>query len=489
LLASLIAAGTRVAITAIVQSVRSILSLSILAAGASAHAELPPIPPPDPVPAAPEPPPAADPLPGHESGRTDPSDDGDSTMRAIGRDALFLPKIVFDTALQPVRAGLWAWDRYRLEDLYYRIFFNDARTIGITPTVGYDYGYGVDGVYGGARFVARDLFGEHEHLVLEAATGMQYRQLYAGELRTGDRLGKSFVMTLSAGFEQRPEDPFYGVGNGNLVAAPAMPVDPRVDDTAVLARYRQQRARVAMLAEGLVWRDLRIRGGAALTDTSFATSDIGMPIGTLYDMSGLVGWSGVTEGYGELELRWDSRRRTSVYEPRAVYARGSLVSVFGGRDHNWGAADFWRYGFDAQEFFRIGEGPRVLITRLHTEAVTGSRDEVPFTELPRLGGLTYLRGYALDRFRDRFASFGSLEYEWDLAYALSASVFVDAGRVYNRPSDAIDQLRVGYGFGIEAHSANSFVMQASLASSIDGGLMFNLAFNPVLNLTERVRRQ
>lgn len=470
-------------------SLRSVIALSFAAASTPAFAQLPPIPPPEPVPAAPEPAPAAEPLPGHESGRTDAADDGDSTLRKIGRGTLFLPRVAFDTALQPVRAGLWAWDRYRLEDLYYRIFFNDARTVGITPTVGYDYGYGVDGIYGGARFVARDLFGEREHLLLEAATGMQYRQHYTGELRSGDRFGKRLALTLDGGFEQRPEDPFYGIGNGDLVATPAMPIDPRVDSTAVLARYRQQRFRFALLADSQVWRQLHVRGGAALTDVAFRPSDIGMPIDTVYDTRGLVGWGGVTEGYGEVELRWDSRGRTSVYEPRSVYAHGSLVSVFGGRDHNWGAADFWRYGFDLQHFFRIGEGPRVLITRLHNEAVTGSRDDVPFTELPRLGGQTYLRGYALDRFRDRFASFGSLEYEWDLAYAMSASLFVDAGRVYEQPGDAFGQLRVGYGFGLEAHSANSFVLQASLASSIDGGVMFNLAFNPMLNLEERVRRR
>ncbi len=474
-------------------SLRPGIAVLFATASTSAFAEVPPVPPPEPlpeaVPAPPEPAAAPEPLPGHESGRTDAVDDGDSTLREIGRGALFLPKIVFDTALQPVRAGLWVWDRYRLESLYYRIFFNDARTIGLTPTVGYDYGYGVNGIYGGARFVMRDLAGEREHLVLEAATGMQYHQLYAGELRSGERFGKRFVVTLDGGFEQRPEDAFYGIGNGDTAAMPAMPIDPRVDSTSVVARYRQERYRFALLADSRIWRQLHVRGGASFTDVAFRPGDIGMPIDAVYDTRGLVGWQGVTEGYGELELRWDSRGRTTVYEPRSVYAHGSLVSLFGGRDHNWGAADFWRWGFDLQHFFRLGEGPRVLIARLHTEAVTGSRDDVPFTELPRLGGLMYLRGYPLDRFRDRYASFGSLEYEWDLAYVMSASVFVDAGRVYEFPSDAFGHLRVGYGFGLEAHSAKSFVLQASVASSIDGGLMFNLAFNPVMNLEERVRRR
>jgi hypothetical protein len=434
---------------------------------------------------------AGAPVPGAESGRSDPGDDGDTLAREVGRGALFVPKLVIDTALQPVRGGLWAWDRFQLDDLYYRIFFNASRTIGLTPSVGYDYGYGVNGVYGGVRFVARDMFGEREHLALTAATGMMYRQLYSAELRSGDRLGHRFALELDAGFEQHPEDPFYGVGNGDLIAMPVAPIDARTDDTAVLARYRQQRVRVALVGDARVWSSLHLRGGGAVSDVQLAKSDVGMPIDTSYDTAGLVGWNGVRAAYGELELRWDSRRRATEYEPSSVFATGTLASAFSGREHVLdGGRDFWRYGFDLQQFLRIAAGPRVLALRLHGETVSGSRDDVPFTELPRLGGLTYLRGYPLDRFRDRVATFGSAEYEWDLALRVQASVFVDAGRVYDS-LDAIgpDHLRVGYGFGIEAHTQQSFVMQLSIASSIDGGLMFNLGFNPVTDLDDRVRRR
>jgi hypothetical protein len=433
---------------------------------------------------------AGEPQPGDESGRVDADDGGDSAARELGRGALLLPKLVIDSALQPVRAVLWAWDRFQLEDLYYRVFFNASRTIGITPTVGYDYGYGVNGVYGGARFVARDLFGKREHLALTAATGMMYRQLYSAELKSGNRF-RRFALELDAGFEQHPEDPFYGIGNGDLVTMPAALIDPRSDDTAALARYRQQRMRLALVGDGRVWSSLHVRGGAAATDAQLSASDVGMPIGSLYDTNGLVGWGGVRSGYGELELRWDGRRRATEYEPSAVFATGTLASVYTGREHLFeGGHDFWRYGFDLQQFLRIAAGPRVLALRLHGEAVSGPRDEVPFTELPRLGGLTYLRGYPLDRFRDRVATFGSAEYQWDLALRVRASLFVDAGRVYDSlDAVSLDHLRVGYGVGLEANTQDSFIMQLSLASSIDGGLLFSLGFNPVTDLDDRVRRR
>jgi outer membrane protein assembly factor BamA len=122
--------------------------------------------------------------------------------------------------------------------------------------------------------------------------------------------------------------------------------------------------------------------------------------------------------------------------------------------------------------------------------VTAGRDEVPFTELPRLGGSTYLRGYSLDRFRDRVAAFGSATYSWDLSQWFSANVFVDAGRVYPSLDQlSLEGMRMGYGVALEAHSTNSFVLEGSIASSIDGGLMFNLSFNPVFDIDERVRRR
>jgi hypothetical protein len=397
---------------------------------------------------------------------------------------------VIDTAMQPVRGGLWAFDRFQLEDLYYRVFFNASRTIGVIPTAGYDYGYGIDGFYGGARFVDRDVLGRREHLAITAATGAMYRQLYAAEIRSGERFDR-IGLALDAGFEQHPQDSFYGVGNGDLVEMPATPIDARTMDVAWRAAYRQQRARIALLADSRVWSSLHVRGGGAVSDVELSPSDHGTPIDVGYDTRGLVGWNGERFAYGELELRWDSRHAVTPYEPSSVFSSGSLLAVFGGRQHAFDAGhDFWRYGFDAQRYVRIGWGPRVIALRVHGDAVGGSRADVPFTELPRLGGLTYLRGYPLDRFRDRVAAFGSAEYQWDLALRVQASLFVDVGRVYDS-LDAIsaEHLRVGYGLALEAHTHQSFVMQFGLASSIDGGIRFDLGFNPVTQLDDRVRRR
>jgi hypothetical protein len=427
------------------------------------------------------------PLPGDESGRKDPGD-RDSAARKVGRGLLFFPKLAVDLALSPVRGSVWAIDRYHLPALYDKVFFNDEMTIGLYPTVSIDTSYGV---VGGARFEHRDLFGSHEKLGLQAAAGSRYRQIYGATLRTGQGLGDNFEIGVDAGYERRPHDAFYGIGNGDTMAFGGEPVDPLSDAASIEGRYRQDRARFAVTADLRTWSQLHLRAAGAASRVEFGPGDRGTRITDRYDTSRLPGFSGIEYGYSELELRWDSRRSRTPLDPDAVYSEGSLAGVFGGRVHRLDdGPDFSRYGVDLQHFFRLAKGPRVLALRFHGEGVTGSRDEVPFTELPRLGGSTYLRGYDLDRFRDRVAALGSATYSWDLSQWVSANLFVDAGRVFPGLDQlSLDNLRVGYGASIEGHSLESFVMEASIASSIDGGLQLNLSFNRVFDLDERVRRK
>ena len=430
---------------------------------------------------------AHSPLPGDESGRKDPGD-RDSAARQLGRGLLFFPKLAVDLALSPVRGTVYAVDRYHLPELYRKVFFNDAETIGLYPTISIDSSYGV---VAGARFVHRDLFGRHEQLGLQAAAGSRYRQIYAATLRTGQGLSDRFEIGVDAGYERRPHDAFYGIGNADTMAFPGEPIDPLADPGSVEARYRQTRARFAVTADLRTWRQLHLRAAGAASRVKFGPGDQGSRIDERYDITRLPGFGGIEYGYSELELRWDNRRAKTPLEPDSVFSAGSLAAVFGGRVHRLdNGPDFSRYGVDLQHFFRLARGPRVIALHFHGEGVTGSRDEVPFTELPSLGGSMYLRGYALDRFRDRVAAFGSAAYSWDLSQWFSANVFADAGRVFpDLDQLSLDHLRVGYGAALEAHSVNSFVLEASVASSIDGGLFLNLSFNRTYDIDERVRRK
>jgi len=425
------------------------------------------------------------PRPGEESGRADEVDPGDSTARVAARGALFVPKVAIDVVLSPLRGLLWANDRYKLEELYWRVFFNDARTIGLYPTATFQTGFGLNA---GGRFVDRDLFGAREHLGLQATYGGHYHAGASASVHTGKRLGDRLALQLDADWERHPNEPFYGIGNGNMITLPAMPVDPRTDPLAVETRYRTQIVRAAATADLRLVDGFLVRTTGAVTDLEFSRSDTD-PVDAVYDTTGLVGFDGVRHLYSEVEVRWDERRRVTSWEPRAVYAAGWLVTGFAGQVHRLdGGPDFWRYGAEAQQFLRLDRGPRVLALRFHAEAVSGSRDEVPFSELPQLGGASFLRGYNVGRFRDRVAAVGSLEYGWDLSHYMDASVFIDAGRVYPSLADvSLDQLRCGFGVALQLHSDQHFLVEGSLASSIDGGVYLSVSFNPVFDSHVRWR--
>ena len=163
--------------------------------------------------------------------------------------------------------------------------------------------------------------------------------------------------------------------------------------------------------------------------------------------------------------------------------------MFAGRSHSLsGGQDYWRYGADLQRFIHLATGPRVLVLRAHVEGVTGDAD-LPFYQLPRLGGTTYLRGYASERFRDRIAAVASADYQFDLSRNLSARVFVDAGRVYAGARDiTTEDMRVGYGIGFDINTESSFLARTSIASSVDGGVFFNFALDPAFELDRRIER-
>lgn len=414
---------------------------------------------------------AGAPVPGAESGRVDPVH-GDSRARRVARGLLAFPSGVYQLVMAPIRGGVWAWDRYEIRRRTRDIFFNDDGTIGLYPTARLESGFGVNV---GARFMHRDVLGAGERLTAYAGTGGRYRQIGHVELRSGDRLGDLVELEIDVEYERRPKDVHYGIGN----------------DGGVEGRFRQRIARAASVLEIALVDSVAARGSLEVKDVELARSLEGPPIDDVLTPDELVGWGGIRLGYAELALAWDTRRAASPWLPAAIHSTGWLVAGFAGpaaalRD----GATFWRLGVDGQRFVGLGEGPRVVIGRVHVEGVVGDGGDVPFTELPRLGGKSNLRGYPDGRYRDRVAALASVEYEWALSRAVTASLFVDAGQVFrSRPDLDPGAVHVGYGAAVQGYTRRSFLVRLMVASSIDGGLQLDIAFDPVFDLDPRVNRR
>ena len=107
---------------------------------------------------------------------------------------------------------------------------------------------------------------------------------------------------------------------------------------------------------------------------------------------------------GEFRLLWDSR--DSPITP----SRGSSGEFFMEKtDQDVGSdADYTRYGFDGKRFF-LWDNPR-YVTVVHGRYEKANGENIPFYELPSLGGRDSLRGYGEGRFIDRGSMVFNVEH-------------------------------------------------------------------------------
>lgn len=385
--------------------------------------------------------------PGDESGRLDQPTSEDPTGQKVLRSVLLIPKGVITIAMAPVRLGVWVTDKYDLQERARDFFFNDAGTFGIYPTLRYEAG---ERLRIGAQMDWRPT---DQDRVRSFAGASVDGQLYRVDTGYNHRTELSALDSLAM-YERIPDRRLYAVGN--------------VDSGSI--RFDSKLARFAQQGSLKMTDELQARGAFAIASRQ-AIEDY-------------------KYGYLEAEILWDSRVGDVGWDTPQVTSGGSLVSLWAGHETILDSRDLWRYGTDLQHYFRIGRGPRVLAFRLHGEAIDAPVDEVPVTELPALGGPVYLRGYYLERWRDKVAAVATAEYQWDLSHSLFAAIFVDCGRVYPSIEDmSFNDLRTGYGIALELHAPGIQGIRGSMASSTDGGLFFNLYLEPVFTLTPRVERR
>jgi hypothetical protein len=424
--------------------------------------------------------------------RGEPDSTGNN-LRVVPRVLLFPGRVVIAIVDAPMRGSFWLYERFQLRERFKAIFFNDTGTVGLYPVAFVETGFGLNA---GARFIHRALY-RKASLRARASFGGRFRQIYALKLGSGEIFSDRIELELEAEHEIRPKDRFFGIGNGDAVDMVPEPVDPYEDPAAVDSRFQQTLSRLSAIANIHVAGPFWARLSSAAMWREFdepAEAREGQNVVENYDTAELPAFEeGAAYTYHELELRIDTRRSASRYEMETVPSTGWLLSGFGGKaiDFDKAPTDYYRYGADLQAYFRLGEAPRLLAFRVYGEGVTGDLDQdIPFVDVPRLGGPLLLRGYDQDRFRDRVLGLASAEYQWDLGYMLTGFLFVDAGRVYPKLDEIeIKDMRVGYGGGIQLQTPGSFIGRVGVASSIDGGLLFNLSLDPVYDPKGRVERK
>ena len=417
-------------------------------------------------------------------------------VRTVGKVLLFVPRWAFWLVTQPIRLGAWAYERYGLAQRFQGALFSVDTSYGIYPVYSYstDYGSNV-----GLRFVHYNLFGNHEHLKLRANFGGEYQQAYGAELKTG-QLRERVQAGIETRYERRGKERFFGIGNANeLTTPPAMPLDPTLEDAAVASRFREDLIRAFGWVDAKVAGPLSFRASTALAIRKFGpSSGSDEPIAAHFDTSKLIGFdSGVKNIYVEGELTYDTRRPAGKWLTQAIDVTGWLLAAHLGRAAgiDGDPTSFTRYGGEVQRFFDLYRGTRSLALRVAVDGITGSDGitdgKISFIDLPRLGGSDYLRGYPAGRFRDRAIALATAEYTWDLGNYLAAYTFVDAGRAvhnWGQVDKNLDELHVGFGGGIDVHTAHSFVLRTQLAFSREGNTFLELVLSPAFGRRERAGR-
>jgi outer membrane protein assembly factor BamA len=346
----------------------------------------------------------------------------------------------------------------------------------LVPTAVIETGYGYNV---GARFIYRNVFGERGRLRLRAGYGGRFEQEAAASLTTGTLFGERFELGLRSEYQVHPRSRFWGIGNTDGVAS----------------RYRHDDVDVGLGALVRVARSFTLRLNSAYHWTRFdPDADLrgDQDIADAYDTSTLTGYdTGLSNLRTTLSAGYDTRRVTRDYLSKPAPSTGWHLTGFA--EVQLGIGDdpsrFIRWGGDVQRYFDLWLGDRVLILRVYVEGVSGEMDRIPFIDLPALGGQYLLRGYSRDRYRDRYAAAATAEYDYPVQKQLTGFLFVDGGRVWRSVDDLeATDVRVGFGGGIQFHTRSSFLGRLFVATSIDGGVQFNLSFDPVFGTNSRTER-
>jgi hypothetical protein len=427
------------------------------------------------------------PRPDQASGRLD-TPQGDSVLRWAARGLLFVPKLAVIVIAAPIRGGLYAADRFGAAN-FIGSLFTSAGPVQVFPAAQLESGFGV--TYGvGALY--QNIFGRGERLRGEFLFGGPVRQVYRVTFNSGQRFGQH-DLSLKGEAQFLKNSLFFGIGMSDAVdLADVMgPIDPTVEDTAVISRFDQEILRSELALSSNWAHHIRSRLSTTLTLREFSAPSARFDdIRDVYDPTTVVGLEdGLSNVYSEVAIGYDSRTQPNRYLSREIPSTGWNTELFAGYARGVGddPSNYFRYGIDAQRYIRLLFEDRTVVLRGQFEGVTGGLDSVPFVDLPRVGGTRVLRGYLGRRFRDRFMAAATLEYRYPISQMFTSYVFLDAGSVAREVSE-FDTVRFGGGGGVILHTKKSTVLRL-LGAYGSEGFVFAISLRAVTINPRRSNRR
>jgi hypothetical protein len=395
------------------------------------------------------------------------------------RALLAIPRFALRLVFFPIDAGLQFADEHAVIENVEDVLYNDERTAGIVPRLSIDTFFGP--TLGGTAF-HDDLGGHGEHASASFAFGGRYEQSYEVSLRADRFAGSRLWLESMTRYEVEPGLLFQGIGQPPERASGSS-LAP--DEAAVETRYRQERM-LALLRVGYTVGEpgaltkLGVTGIYNRRRFDEKTRGSGPSTDDVYDTDELVGFdSGVNLFEADLNLVVDTR------DVRGATSSGAYVEVFGGVAPKFQNYGFFHHGFEATGYFDLYEKSRVLVLRAIVEGVEGDTDEIPFSELPRLGGANRLRGYPQDRFRDEKVALGTVEYHYPIHQFVAGALYTDVGRVAPSYTELFERegWKAGVGAGFIVRSRDKVLFTFDVAYG--DGVMFHFTTDPLRAFSNR----
>lgn len=391
-----------------------------------------------PVPAQPPPKRA---VPDYDGRSPPPASAAESTLW-IPRIVLFPVHVVMESFVRkPLVALVTAAEDAHVAQWLARVFtWNDGRA-GLFPTVFWELGFRPSvGFY----FFYDELFHPRHDFVMHGGFWTDNWQQLKVDSRVRLFHDGSGTLGVSLDYVNRPDRIFYGIG-----------ADTRKADRTY---YRERLFETRVHFEGELSGLSRLRVGLTHRFDQFARGqspsieekhDIRNPreVPRFDDFNFLE---------GRIDLILDSRG------PDRLTTSGSGVlfqpSLALGGDPSAESLHWLRWSAELAGFLDVSGGGHVLGLRVFTEQVEPTGDEdIPFNELPSLGGLERLRGYPDGRFRGYSTLTVTVQYRYPIWAFLDAELFVSAGNAFDRHlrDFSIERLHLAWGLAVRTNTARS----------------------------------
>jgi len=364
-----------------------------------------------------------------------------ATSRSVAYHVLAAPAYALHAATRPL-----GWAAQYVEQELPNLFKPRRPPRGAVPRI--DLG-GPAGLLVGLAVYDNHVLGSRHRARLEGLYGgpdtFESEALYT----VPAPFGRGTRVRLAANFFSDPESNFYLNGNNSTLDADKAEFSRDQVDVAAGLRARlpdrAYRGEVELLYEHV---DTAVDDATAASPAGLGTADL--------LTAGLTLAADFTDG-----------------PPRRSGGTALILRFDYSHDLTDDRYRYGRYVAEVRQYLPVGFLPETrrlaLRGRLEQAGPLLGGTDVPFYQLPNLGGQTSLRGFRSRRFQDNGSLVLNAEYRYPIWSNVDAAVFVDAGQVFGDVADVRgNRFHWSYGGGLHVLNRNGLSARLEVAGSTEG---------------------